>query len=84
MDIFHIEGPVRLSGSVSINGSKNASLPIMAAAILAPGESSLKSVPHLSDISVCGKLLRHLGCKLTRGPEGDLCIDSTVIDNPVG
>ncbi len=84
MDIFHIEGPVRLSGSVSINGSKNASLPIMAAAVLAPGKSSLKSVPHLSDISVCGKLLRQLGCKLTRGPDGDLCIDSTVIDNPVG
>ncbi len=84
MDIFHIEGPVRLSGSVSINGSKNASLPIMAAAILAPGKSSLKAVPHLSDISVCGKLLRQLGCKLTREPEGDLCIDSTVIDNPVG
>ncbi|MFH1884684.1 MAG: UDP-N-acetylglucosamine 1-carboxyvinyltransferase [Planctomycetota bacterium] len=84
MDIFHIEGPVRLSGSVSINGSKNASLPIMAATILAPGESSLKSVPYLSDISVCGKLLRQLGCKLTRGPDGDLCIDSTVIDNPVG
>ena len=30
MDVFHIEGPVRLSGSVRINGSKNASLPIMA------------------------------------------------------
>ncbi len=84
MDIFHIEGPVRLSGSVKINGSKNASLPIMAAAILAPGKSSLKSVPHLSDISVCGKLLSHLGCKLKREPNGDLCIDSTVIDNPVG
>jgi len=84
MDIFHIEGPVQLSGSVTINGSKNASLPIMAATILAPGKSSLKSVPHLSDISVCGKLLRQLGCKLTRGTDGDLCIDSTVIDNPVG
>ena len=84
MDIFHIEGPVQLSGSVTINGSKNASLPIMAAAILAPGKSTLRTVPHLSDISVCGKLLRHLGCKLTRGPDGDLCIDSTVIDNPVG
>jgi UDP-N-acetylglucosamine 1-carboxyvinyltransferase len=84
MDIFHIEGPVQLSGSVNINGSKNASLPIMAATILAPGQSSLKSVPHLSDISVCGKLLQQLGCKLTREPVGDLCIDSTVIDNPVG
>lgn len=84
MDIFHIEGPARLSGSVDINGSKNASLPIMAATILAPGKSSLKSVPHLSDISVCGKLLQQLGCKLNRDTNGDLCIDSTVIDNPVG
>jgi len=84
MDVFHIEGPVRLAGSVRINGSKNASLPIMAAAILAPGKSYLKAVPHLSDISVCGELLSQLGCKLTRDPNGDLCIDSTVIDNPVG
>jgi len=84
MDIFHIEGPVRLSGSVNINGSKNACLPIMAATILAPGKSVLRAVPHLSDISVCGKLLSRLGCKITREPNGDLCIDSMVIDNPVG
>jgi UDP-N-acetylglucosamine 1-carboxyvinyltransferase len=84
LDIFHFEGPVQLSGSVSINGSKNACLPIMAATILAPGKSVLKSVPHLSDISVCEKLLQHLGCKIARDPNGDLCIDSTVIDNPVG
>jgi UDP-N-acetylglucosamine 1-carboxyvinyltransferase len=84
MDIFHIEGPVRLSGSVKINGSKNACLPIMAATILAPGQSVLKAVPHLSDISVCSKLLCSLGCKISRQPDGDLCIDSNVIDNPLG
>lgn len=84
MDVFRIEGPVRLSGSVSINGSKNASLPIMAATILAAGKSVLKSVPSLSDISVCGELLDQLGCKLSNASNGDLCIDSTVIDNPVG
>jgi UDP-N-acetylglucosamine 1-carboxyvinyltransferase len=84
MDIFHIEGPVKLSGSVRVNGSKNACLPIMAAAILAPGKSVLRSVPYLSDIVVCGKLLSRLGCKIDRRPGGDLCIDSTVIDNPVG
>jgi UDP-N-acetylglucosamine 1-carboxyvinyltransferase len=56
----------------------------MAATILAPGKSVLRAVPHLSDISVCGKLLSRLGCKITRDPNGDLCIDSKVIDNPVG
>jgi UDP-N-acetylglucosamine 1-carboxyvinyltransferase len=84
MDIFRIEGPVRLSGTVNINGSKNASLPIMAATILSAGKSVLKSVPHLSDISVFSRLLRRLGCNLSRSPNGDLCIDSTTIDNPVG
>jgi len=84
MDVFRIEGPVRLSGDVSINGSKNASLPIMAAGILTAGESLLKAVPHLSDISVFSQLLEQLGCKVSRNLKGDLCIDSTVIDNPFG
>ena len=84
MDIFHIEGPVRLSGTVRINGSKNASLPIMAATILAAGKSVIKAVPNLSDITVCNELLGQLGCKPVREPNGDLSIDATVVDNPVG
>ena len=84
MDIFRIEGPVRLSGSVTVNGSKNASLPIMAASILAAGKLVLRGVPRLSDISVLSELLGQLGCRVTRGPEGDLCIDATVVDNPFG
>ncbi len=93
MDIFRIEGPVRLSGAVNISGSKNASLPIMAAAILAAGKSVIKAVPQLSDISVFSQLLGQLGCELTRSTPlsavadskgGDLCIDSKVVDNPVG
>ena len=84
MDVFHIEGPVTLSGSVRINSSKNASLPIMAAALLSGGKSTLEGVPYLSDISVCGELLKQLGCKLAREENGELWIDSTVVDNPVG
>jgi len=84
MDVFHIEGPVRLSGSVTINGSKNASLPIMAATILASGKSVLKSVPALRDVSVFSQLLGRLGCRVSRSSNGDLCVDSTVIDNFVG
>ncbi|MBN2313022.1 MAG: UDP-N-acetylglucosamine 1-carboxyvinyltransferase [Sedimentisphaerales bacterium] len=84
MDIFRIEGPVRLSGSVRVNSSKNASLPIMAAALLGPGKSVLQGVPHLSDISVCEQLLGQLGCKISREADDELCIDSTVVDHPVG
>jgi UDP-N-acetylglucosamine 1-carboxyvinyltransferase len=84
MDMFRIEGPVRLSGAVTVSGSKNASLPIMAAAILAAGKSTLKALPNLSDISVFRRLLSRLGCKISRSSDGDLCIDSTTIDNPIG
>jgi UDP-N-acetylglucosamine 1-carboxyvinyltransferase len=84
MDIFRIEGPVRLSGSVRINGSKNASLPLMAAAILGGGKSCLSSVPRLSDIGVFSELLQQLGCRVSRGANGCVSIDSTVVDNPVG
>jgi len=84
MDVFHIAGPVRLCGTVRIRGSKNASLPIMAATILAPGKSVLKSLPHLSDISVFCELLGGLGCKVGRNADGDLWIDSGQIDNAVG
>jgi len=84
MDIFRVEGPVRLAGSVNISGSKNASLPIMAATILAPGKSSLAAIPNLSDIAVCGELLGELGCKVSRDSSGLLCIDATTVDNPIG
>jgi UDP-N-acetylglucosamine 1-carboxyvinyltransferase len=84
MDIFRIEGPVRLEGSVKISGSKNSSLPIMAAMLLAPGKSTLKKVPNLSDISVLMQLLGTLGAKVQRDHSGDIHIDATVVDNPVG
>ncbi len=84
MDVFHIEGPVRLEGIVEVNGSKNAALPIMAAAILAPGKSALTGVPNLSDISVCAELLGELGCKVAREPDGRMTIDAGVVDNPIG
>jgi UDP-N-acetylglucosamine 1-carboxyvinyltransferase len=84
MDIFRIEGPVQLSGQVTVNGSKNASLPLMAAAILAAGKSVIKAAPRLSDISVFSQLLGQMGCKTARTDNGDLCIDATAIDNPVG
>ncbi len=84
MDVFHIAGPVRLSGRITISGSKNASLPIMAATIMAPGKSVIKNAVRLSDVTVLGQLLSQLGARLSRDENDDLHIDSTVIDNPVG
>jgi len=83
MDIFKITGPVRLDGTVTISGSKNAALPIMAATILAPGKNTLLGIPNLSDISVMCKLLQDMGCKTNTG-SGTITIDTTKIDKPFG
>jgi UDP-N-acetylglucosamine 1-carboxyvinyltransferase len=84
MDVFRIEGPVRLSGEVAVNGSKNAALPIMAAAILAEGQSSLIGVPNLADVRVFAELLKDLGCKVERNSAGHMLIDAAVVDKPIG
>ncbi|HEX4054978.1 MAG TPA: UDP-N-acetylglucosamine 1-carboxyvinyltransferase [Tepidisphaeraceae bacterium] len=66
MDSFHIHGGHRLKGTIEISGSKNSSLPIMAACLMAEGKSTLKGVPRLSDIDSMTKLLGELGCHVYR------------------
>lgn len=53
-----------LSGEVKISGSKNSSLPIMAACILSEEESRLFNVPDLSDINTMCKILEESGAKI--------------------
>jgi UDP-N-acetylglucosamine 1-carboxyvinyltransferase len=67
MDAFRITGGARLSGRVSVDGSKNASLPLMAAALLADEPITLRRVPDLSDTRNMSRLLGELGCRVERG-----------------
>jgi UDP-N-acetylglucosamine 1-carboxyvinyltransferase len=64
MDSFRIQGGRRLSGTIEVEGSKNASLPLMAAALLTDGELTLHKVPCLSDITNMARLLRELGIEV--------------------
>jgi UDP-N-acetylglucosamine 1-carboxyvinyltransferase len=73
MDAFRIHGGRRLSGRVAIDGSKNAALPLMAAALLADGPVTLRRVPELSDIANMAGLLGELGCEV-EGRGGTLTI----------
>ena len=84
MDIFRIEGHVKLEGKIEISGSKNAALPIMAAALLAPGKTTIKGTPYLADIVVMANLLSSLGATVQRNGNFDIAIDTSKIDNPVG
>ena len=63
MDKIVITGGRKLKGEVEISGAKNSALPIMAAALLAEGESILENVADLRDIHTMIKLLRSLGAK---------------------
>ncbi len=61
MDAFVIEGGRPLSGRLTINGSKNAALPIMTAALLTTEPVRLRAVPRLADIANMQRLLTELG-----------------------
>ncbi|TVQ31060.1 MAG: UDP-N-acetylglucosamine 1-carboxyvinyltransferase [Phycisphaeraceae bacterium] len=62
MDAFVIQGKAHLSGSVLVNGSKNAALPQMAAALLTAEPVTITDAPRLSDLASMGQLLEELGC----------------------
>ena len=64
MDKFLIKGPCKIKGKVSISGSKNASLPILAATLLFNKPVIIKNLPRVRDINTMINLLRSLGSKI--------------------
>lgn len=64
-DTVLINGQNPLNGRVSIQGSKNAALPILAASMLFSGEVVLRNVPDLADVHSMLAILEYLGAKYT-------------------
>ena len=64
MDKFLINGPCKVKGKVSISGSKNASLPILAATLLFDKPVIIKNLPRVKDIKTMLNLLKSLGSKI--------------------
>jgi UDP-N-acetylglucosamine 1-carboxyvinyltransferase len=64
MDIYRIIGQRPVHGKVSISGSKNSSLPIMAATLLNDEKCVLENIPDLRDTRTMIKLLEYLGKKI--------------------
>ena len=64
MDKFLINGPCKIKGKVSISGSKNASLPILAATLLFDKPVIIKNLPRVRDIDTMLNLLKSLGSKI--------------------
>jgi len=75
MDSFLINGGVALHGEVTVSGSKNAALPIMAATLLTDEPCVIRRVPDLSDTRFMVKILESLGA-IAKFEDGTLTIQS--------
>ncbi len=79
---FKIKGGAPLKGEVSIGGAKNAVLKLMAAAILAKGETKIYNVPDLTDVAIMLSVIEGLGTKISYDKvEKSVSIDATNITN---
>lgn len=62
-DKYYIKGGTPLKGEVSIGGAKNSVLKLMAAALLAKGETKIYNVPDLTDVEIMLSVIAQLGAK---------------------
>ncbi len=83
MERFRIRGGRPLRGETEAAGSKNASLPILAAAILADGVSHARRVPDLRDTNTILGLLGEFGVKTRQESPGRISLDATNITGGV-
>jgi UDP-N-acetylglucosamine 1-carboxyvinyltransferase len=65
VDKLQITGGVRLDGEIRVSGAKNATLPVLAAALLADGPVNIGNVPHLHDVTTMIELLARMGVTVT-------------------
>ncbi|TLM99196.1 UDP-N-acetylglucosamine 1-carboxyvinyltransferase, partial [bacterium] len=69
MEKFIVIGGKQLHGKIRVSGAKNATLPILAASLLAGGSSTILETPRLRDVAVMKELLTYLGVKIDcQGP----------------
>lgn len=80
MDKFVIEGGTPLVGTISVSGSKNAALPIIAASLLGDSETVIHNIPRLQDIYTFNNVLRVVGSKVDfNDAENSVSIDPTSV-----
>ncbi len=81
---FLVRNSNPLQGSIRINGSKNAALPILAASILAEnGQVVLSSIPDLTDVRFLCEILQGIGCTVAMHADGKVTVDASRITNHI-
>ena len=79
MDKLQITGGVPLDGEIRISGAKNATLPVLAAALLADGPVTIGNVPHLHDVTTMIELLARMGVTVTVDEQMRIEVDPSSI-----
>lgn len=79
-EVIVVNGGNPVSGTVHIGGAKNSVLKLMAASVMASGETRLDNVPLISDVETMEEVLTVLGARVTRGPERGLDRHTIFID----
>ncbi len=81
-EVFRVTGGRGLSGSIAVVGAKNSVLKLMAAALLAPGRTTITNVPDILDVEIMAELLRRLGCDVAHESPSPLVGGTVTIDVP--
>ena len=79
MDKLQIDGGVPLEGEVRISGAKNATLPILAAALLTEEPLTVGNVPHLQDVTTTIELLGRMGVSVTIDERMRIEVDASTL-----
>jgi hypothetical protein len=83
VDKLVIEGGRRLEGEIPVSGAKNAALPILCAALLAPEPLELTHVPRLNDVRTMRTLLSQMGVRIEERAPGEVVLDASRIEWPL-
>ena len=76
MDSIWIRGKRPLYGEMTVQGSKNAVLPILAATVLIDGTTTLQNCPEISDVDCMCRILKKIGAAVTRNGH-EICVDAS-------
>ena len=84
MDKLVVNGGAPLTGPLTVGGSKNTALPLMAATLLADGPSQITNVPDLRDVRTFSNVIRVAGPAVSFDAEANtLAIDASTVNHPV-
>ena len=83
MKVLEINGGKTLEGTIRISGSKNSSVALIPAAILASSEVTICNVPEITDTDALAEILDYLGAKVKRASESIVINPTTIINKEI-